>query len=132
MLLKIEIIGFMDLKGELSQKWKFHIVFRFANNDEQKKPQVKIFLRSREISISVFLMTSLTSKATKSLYDPYINRYIRMTINRHLLASFQPKFRFTLIWGWGFQICGQFFKIWPQLWGHYPLIWAKEAKIQIR
>ena len=43
-----------SLKGEVSREWKFHIVLRFENNDEQKKTQVKIFFRSREISISVF------------------------------------------------------------------------------
>ena len=43
------------VKGEVSSKRKFHIVLRFEINDEQNNPQVKIFFRSREISISVFL-----------------------------------------------------------------------------
>ena len=66
------------LKGNCTEKWNFHIVLRFQNNDEQKSLQVSY----SRFSHFRFLMKSLMSKASKSLYNPYIKGYIGMTINR--------------------------------------------------
>ena len=58
------------LKCDCHMKWKFHIVLSFKNDDEQTKRTWKSFFVLFSF-FSLFLMTSLISNASKSLYFPY-------------------------------------------------------------